>query len=170
MRKWLQEFVKHMIINKIKLVCFDIDGILTDGYVHIDQEGKEYKTFRLTEIDALNDIKLIGLKIAAITGENTQIVNVFRTKANWDFFISGCKNKLEAVKQIQNQVCLSREEFCYIGDGKYDIPAIKYAGLGVCPSNAIQEAKEAADIVLDGAGGESCVYELYTLLRKMKNI
>lgn len=152
----------------VKCAIFDIDGVLTDGKIYVNHLGDELKNYKLTEIDALNDIHGMKILIVAVTGEDTPIVEVFKRRVDWDFFISGCKNKLEAVKQIQNQFFLSREELCYIGDGKYDIPAIKYAGLGVCPSNGIQEAKEAADIVLNGAGGESCIYELYTLLSKMK--
>lgn len=152
----------------IKIVCFDIDGILTDGIIYVDQYGKESKAIRLTEVDALNDIKRLGYKIMAITGENTPIVEIFKKKVEWDCFRAGCKDKLLEVKKIEAKCNVTKEELCYIGDGKYDIPAIKYVGIGICPSNAIQEAKDAADIVLNGAGGQSCIYELYLLLREMK--
>ena len=108
----------------IQLVCFDIDGVLTDGNLLIDQNGNELKSFRLTEIDALNDIKRMGLMIAAITGENTPIVDVFRRRVNWDKFVSGRKDKLSEVKQMEKQFGITYKDICYIGDGKYDIPAI----------------------------------------------
>ena len=152
----------------IKIVCFDIDGILTDGKVYVTSNGNELKTFRLTEIDALNDIRRLGFKIGAITGEDTPIVDVFRNKVPWDFFVVGCKDKLSELRRIADDMMISADSICYIGDGKYDVPCIEYAGLGVCPSNAIQEAKDVADIVLNGAGGESCIYELYQILKKMK--
>lgn len=152
----------------IGMICFDIDGVLTNGMIYVDQAGNERKAIKLTEMDALNDIKRLGYKIAAITGENTPIVEIFKKKVGWDCFRVGCKDKLSEIKKIEDQFNIVKEKICYIGDGKYDVPAIKYVGLGVCPSNAIQEAKEAADIVLNGAGGESCIYELYLLLRDMK--
>lgn len=62
----------------IKIVCLDIDGVLTDGLVHVDQHGNEFKSIKLTELDALNDIKRLGYKLAAITGEDTPIVEVFQ--------------------------------------------------------------------------------------------
>ncbi|MCI9045733.1 MAG: HAD hydrolase family protein [Hungatella sp.] len=153
----------------IQLVCFDIDGVLTDGNLLIDQNGNELKSFRLTEIDALNDIKRMGLMIAAITGENTPIVDVFRRRVNWDKFVSGRKDKLSEVKQMEKQFGITYKDICYIGDGKYDIPAIKYVGLGICPKNAIAEAKAAADVILNGSGGSTCVYELYLMLKDMKD-
>lgn len=149
----------------IKLVFFDIDGVLTDGNVYVDASGNEIKRFRLTEIDALNEIEQLGIMIAAITGENSRIVDVFEKKANWISFSKGCKNKLKELKKIAKQHNMKKEEICYIGDGKYDVLPIKYAGIGVCPSNAIQEVKDVADIVLKGVGGESCIDELYSILK-----
>ncbi len=152
---------------RIQLVVFDIDGVLTDGCIYVDSEGRETKRFRLTEIDALNDIERLKIKIVAITGEDTKIVDVFEGKANWYRFIRGCKDKLTELKRIMSDLNISHSETCYIGDGKYDMECIRYAGLGVCPSNAIQETKDVADIVLDGSGGGSCIYELYNMLNKM---
>ena len=73
----------------IEIVCLDIDGVLTDGLSYIDQNGNEFKSVRLTELDALNDIKKLGYKLAAITGEDTPIVDVFRKRIKWDWFSSG---------------------------------------------------------------------------------
>lgn len=147
-----------------KLVAFDIDGVLTDGSVYIDEEGKELKKYRLTEIDAINDIKSLGAKIVAITGEKTPLVDFFKMKIEWDDFIDGCKDKKNAIIRLEKKYGITSSEVCYIGDGKYDIEAIKQAGLGVCPKNAIQDVKDVADVVLDGFGGSSCIFELYKLL------
>lgn len=152
----------------IKIVCFDIDGVLTNGMIYVREDGKEIKSYRLNEIDAINEIKKLGYKIVAITGEDTPIVSIFRKRIKWDAFFSGCKDKLHILDMFIEESRIGKNETCYIGDGKYDIPCIQYAGLGVCPSNAIQEAKDVADIVLKGAGGESCIYELFQILKKMK--
>lgn len=149
----------------IKVIVFDVDGVLTDGTVYVDKDGNESKRYRLTEIDALNSIQKMGLYLVAVTGEDTPIVNAFKGKTKWYKFISGCKDKLSQVKIIEKELNITNKEICYIGDGKYDIDSIRYAGFGVCPSNAIQEVKEVADIVLSGAGGDSCVYELYQWLK-----
>ena len=145
-------------------VFFDIDGVLTDGYIYINSEGQETKRYRLTEIDALNDIKRHGYRIAAITGEDTPIVDCFKRIVKWDYFESGCKDKLSSLKRIAENNGLIPKDICYIGDGKYDIEAVRYAGLGVCPQNAIQDVKEVADVILEGYGGQTCVYELFKLL------
>ncbi len=148
----------------VDMVVFDIDGVLTDGNIIIDANGNESKRYKLTEIDALNDIKKSGFLIAAITGEDTPIVDRFRKLVEWDSFTSGCKNKTDELKRIVQDFNLEIDKICYIGDGKYDIGPIKQAGLGVCPQNAIQDVKDVADVVLNGRGGESCIYELNSIL------
>ena len=153
--------------KRIKMVVFDIDGVLTDGMLYIDSNSRETKKVSLTEIDALNEIGKQCL-IGAITGEDTPIVDYFRRIANWLFFESGCKDKKQVLIQQINNNGLTPSEVCYIGDGKYDISAVEYAGIGICPKNAIQEVKDVADIVLNGRGGETCIYELYRLLKNGK--
>lgn len=153
----------------ISAIVFDVDGVLTDGSICVDQSGNEFKTYQITEIDALHAIKRMGYRIAAITGESTPIVDVFRSRVPWDQFISGCKDKKSAIKKLEVEFRISREEICYIGDGKYDIPAIQYAGVGICPQNAIPEVKQISDIILKESGGRHCVTEVYGLLKIRHN-
>lgn len=151
-----------------KFVIFDIDGILTDGTVNIDESGLEHKAYNLTEIDALNTLKCDGYTIVAITGEDKPIVDAFQKLVPWDAFLRGCKDKVAGIKQLEKQFSVAASEICYIGDGKYDVSAIRYAGLGIAPANAIAEAKEAADIVLNGLGGKNCINELRKLLLRLR--
>ena len=149
-----------------RLLVFDIDGIFTDGNILIDESGKEYKSYNLTEIDTLHELKKDGYLIAAITGESTSIVKLFRERFPWDSFLEGCKDKVSGIRSLEEKYELSSEQICYIGDGKYDVAAIRYAGLGIAPANAIDEAKEAADIVLSGIGGKDCIRELRKALQR----
>lgn len=153
----------------IKLVVFDIDGVLTDGTVFVDACGNEMKMFSLTELDALNEIAAEYM-IAAITGEETSITDFFRRKIKWIEFAVGCKDKVQKIKEYKNKYRLSTEEICYIGDGKYDVQVIEYVGLGVCPQNAIEEVKVAADIILDGTGGKNCISQLKSVLFEQKKV
>lgn len=151
----------------IKAIIFDIDGVLTDGSVNIDKYGHEHKSYNLTEIDALNDLRRNGYKLAAITGESKPIVDAFQRLILWDGFLRGCKDKVLGIRQLEKKFSITASEICYIGDGKYDVPAIQYAGLGVAPANAIEEAKNAANIVLEGFGGKNCINGLKVLLQEL---
>ncbi len=151
-----------------KLLIFDIDGVLTDGSILVDETGREQKTYNLTEIDTLGTLRQSGYLLAAITGESTPIVDVFKKKILWDAFLCGYKEKVAGIKEFETQFNVSPTEICYIGDGKYDVPAIQYAGLGVAPANAIPEAKRAADIVLTGRGGKDCIQCLKEVLDRLR--
>ncbi len=150
----------------IKIVVFDIDGVITDGTVIVDTEGCEQKQVNLKDIDAIFELHRKGFKLAAITGENTQIVNYFKNRFPWDFFYQGIKAKTDTLKTLEIEMNISFENICYIGDGKYDVEPLSYAGLGICPADAIDRAKSAADIILQNNGGKGCLWELVSILER----
>lgn len=150
----------------IELVIFDIDGVITDGTVIIDSNGNEQKQINLKDIDAIFELHRKGYKLAAITGEDTDIVNYFKNRFPWDYFYRGNKTKKETIQEIEKNTGISKENICYIGDGKYDVEPLAYVGLGVCPANAIDKAKNAADIILQNDGGKGCIWEMISLLEK----
>lgn len=150
----------------IELIVFDIDGVITDGSVIIDSEGHEQKQINLKDIDAVFELHRRGYKLAAITGEDTEIVNYFEKRFPWEYFYRGNKTKKETMQQIETGTGISREHICYVGDGKYDIEPLTYAGLGLCPANAIDAARNAADIILQSDGGKGCIWEILSILEK----
>lgn len=152
--------------NMIELIVFDIDGVITDGSVIIDSNGTEQKQINLKDIDAIYELDRRGYKLAAITGEDTEIVRYFKTRFPWSYFYSGSKTKKETMQQIEAETGIRREHICYIGDGKYDVEPLQYAGLGICPANAINRAKNAADIILQNNGGDGCLWEMISILEK----
>ncbi len=153
----------------IRIAIFDIDGIMTDGRLTIDESGKQYKSIRLRDLDALTEIKKLGIKVAAITGENTKIVDCFRDSYNWDYFYKGCKNKIAALNEIAGKENVDLKDILYVGDGKYDVEPIQSSGVGLCPCDAYFKAKEVADIILKSKSGEGIVEEVFVILEKMKN-
>ena len=73
----------------IELIVFDIDGVITDGTVIIDSKGRELKQINLKDIDAIFELHRKGYKLAAITGEDTDIVNFFERRFPWKYFLQG---------------------------------------------------------------------------------
>lgn len=153
----------------IKLIVFDIDGVITDGSVIIDLQGNEQKRINLKDIDAIFELKRRGFLLAAITGEETSIVSYFEKRFPWKYFYKGNKTKSETMKIIEEGTGVTRENICYVGDGKYDVEPLLYAGLGICPANAIDKAKQAADIILQNNGGEGCIWEMLAILEHYNN-
>lgn len=148
----------------IELVVFDIDGVLTDGSILVDAQGREQKRINIKDIDAIFELKRRGYHLAALTGEDTEIVGYFRSRFPWDTFFAGCKQKLAAIRDIAGTLGLTLEQTAYIGDGKYDLEVLPYVGLSVCPADAIYEARLQADVVLHRDGGGGCIWELLDIL------
>ena len=138
----------------IKCVIFDIDGVITDGRISVDINGVERKNLNLKDIDAINDLKEKGYKIIAITGENSEKAKYFKKRFPWDIFYSDKKNKLQIIKEIEDRLSIDYSEICYIGDGKYDLDALKYVGLSICPNDAIDEAKKISTYILSKNAGD----------------
>lgn len=146
-------------------MIFDIDGVITDGNVIIDEQGKEQKKVNLKDIDAVYELHRRGFKLAAITGEHTAIVTYFEKRFPWDFFYKGIKQKTQKIKELQEQLNCVPEEICYVGDGKYDVGPLSYTGLGICPADAIDQAKAASKIILQAGSGAGCLWELIGILQ-----
>lgn len=149
----------------IKLVIFDIDGVITDGTITVDVHGNEQKKINIKDIDAIYQLHRDGYKLAAITGEDTEIVSYFRGRFPWDYFFQGAKQKTELIREIREREQLSMEEICYVGDGKYDVEPLSCDCLGICPADAIDSAKRVCDMVLQKGGGQGCLWELIGILR-----
>ena len=149
----------------IRLVVFDIDGVITDGTVIVDMNGTEQKKINLKDIDAIFELHREQFKLAAITGENTEIVHYFEKRFPWDYFYCGAKKKTEILREIEQKEQLKPEEICYIGDGKYDVEPLEHAGLGICPADAIDRAKQASNMILQKEGGQGCLWELIQILK-----
>jgi D-sedoheptulose 7-phosphate isomerase len=150
----------------IKLIVLDIDGVITDGAVIVDMQGNEQKKINLKDVDAIFELHRQGYKLAAITGENTSIVEYFKKRFPWDHFYQDNKQKRITMEKIAGEEKLSLKEICYVGDGKYDVEPLEAAGLGLCPADAIDRAKAAADIILQNPGGQGCLWELVRILKE----
>lgn len=150
-------------MSQIKMVVFDIDGVITDGKKYTNGES-EMKSISLKDLDAIGQLREYGYKVGCISGENTEFSRYFVNTMHLDQVKLGCKEKDTALDEMAKQYGFSAEEICYIGDGKYDIPALKMAGLALCPADANDEVKKISDVVLNRRGGDGCIAESYSLL------
>lgn len=153
----------------IKVLATDIDGVLTDGKGYVLQNNM-LKTICFQDIDAVGRLKCRGIKFAVVSGEKNDFTDFIINKLSPDYFYVACKNKVAAIQEIMEKEHISQGQIAYIGDGKYDISAIKYAGLGICPHNAIEEVRNVADYVLRGNGGNGCLEEAYQYIKGYNNI
>ncbi|MBP5486845.1 MAG: HAD hydrolase family protein [Bacteroidales bacterium] len=146
-------------LKDIKGFAFDIDGVMTDGGILADLEGQLYRTFDAKDGFAVRMASMNGFPVAVITGARSQSVRA-RFGGNGippeDIYL-GSRDKLADFDDFCRRYGLKRSEVMYFGDDVPDIPVIMAAGIGVAPSDACVEAREAADIVSELPGGKGCV-------------
>ena len=152
--------------SKIKMVAFDVDGVMTDGSLTFDENGVEYKTFNAKDGQGIVNLKNAGIITAIITArENGTVKHRFENLGMTRLF-QGQKDKLKAMKQLLEDYNLDFSQVAYMGDDLPDIPVIKEVGLGCCPNDAVDEVKEVATFVSTKNGGRGAVREMCDLIYK----
>jgi 3-deoxy-D-manno-octulosonate 8-phosphate phosphatase (KDO 8-P phosphatase) len=144
----------------IEIFALDIDGVITNGTVTLDHEGKEYKTLNYIDIDALSLLRRNKIKIVLITGESGYLVDVIARKLKADIIFKDVKNKEIKISELLLLYNISDEQISYIGDTKKDVEALGMLKHSFAPSNGDKYAKEAAKHTLQNSGGNGAVNEV----------
>ena len=144
----------------IKLLCSDVDGVMTDNKLHISANGELFKTFNARDGWALKEIlPKSGIEPAVITGRKSQIVPRRCEEHGVSLVFCGRDDKYAVVTQLAEEKEYSFSEIAFIGDDYNDLPAIKLAGISGCPSDAIEPVKAAVTYVCKAKGGEGALRE-----------
>lgn len=143
----------------IKLVAFDIDGIMTDGRLYFTSLGDEIKAFNVKDGLGLKLLRETGVEVAIITGRTSELVNRRARDLKIGKLIQGREDKKVALNELMQQENLSAEQIAYMGDDLPDLPAIRFAGLGVTVADAMPIIKQHADFITESNGGDGAVRE-----------
>ncbi len=144
----------------IRTVLLDIDGVLTDGAVYVDADGKETKRILFDDIDAIFEMKRAGLKVGFITGENNRFTDWVRQRFQADYFLSGCKDKLEAFKTELEPRGLTSDTTCFVGDAKRDCALLAYVRHSFAPADVPEQVLQAARYRLKSRRGQGVIREV----------
>ncbi|MEM1002343.1 MAG: HAD-IIIA family hydrolase, partial [Bacteroidota bacterium] len=146
----------------VKLLIFDVDGVLTDGRIIYTNSGDEIKAFNVKDGQIIRFLKEAGIKVGVITGRNSALVERRCIELKLDFFHQGVKDKWAVIESELGEC--SEEEVCYIGDDIIDLKAMINCGLGVAPSDGLEYVRDEANLVTIARGGEGVVREVADLI------
>ncbi|MCM8788893.1 MAG: HAD hydrolase family protein [Candidatus Omnitrophica bacterium] len=158
-----------MDISGILLVATDVDGVLTDGKIFFDINGKQGKFFSIKDGVAFRMLKIAGLKSAIISGKTTGIVKERFSGMDVDLIFESVDNKLAVMEMICKQESISMENVCYMGDDAGDIPVLKKVGFSVAPSDAVEEVKNTVMYVTGKKAGEGAFRECVEIILRGQN-
>ena len=145
--------------TRIKLLAFDIDGVMTDGGLHYTDDGSELKTFNVQDGLGLKFMQRAGFELAIVTGRTSGVVAARAADLGIEHVYQGVANKRNAVDGLLEKLGLHWHECAFMGDDVIDLPAMTLAGLAIAPANARPIVKEHAHAVTDASGGKGAVRE-----------
>jgi 3-deoxy-D-manno-octulosonate 8-phosphate phosphatase (KDO 8-P phosphatase) len=143
-----------------KFLVLDIDGVMTDAGIIYTESGDEIKKFNAKDGLAIISLINAGFQVGFLSSGFRENMIKHRAKVlGVQKVYVGTWNKTEVLEQWCKELKISLKNVAYIGDDLNDIPVIKKVGLSACPSDAIEEVKENATVVLSIGGGKGCVRE-----------
>lgn len=143
----------------IELIVMDVDGVLTDGGIIFDSEGRETKRFDVNDGFAIKLAQKLGITTAIITGRSSMVVTVRAKDLDIKHVYQGSKDKLADFHSLCTAANLRPERSAFIGDDWPDLTVMRAVGLAIAPANAAPEVKKIAHLVTAATGGHGAVRE-----------
>jgi YrbI family 3-deoxy-D-manno-octulosonate 8-phosphate phosphatase len=150
----------------IELILSDVDGVLTDGGIVLDNQGIETKRFSTQDGLGVRLWQSAGYRFGLISLRSSQIVKMRAEELGIEIVRQATGNKSAALRQILDELRLSPEQTCYLGDDLPDLPVVRAVGLGVAVAGACEELRRAADYVTTAEGGSGAVRETVEMVLK----
>lgn len=150
--------------RKIRVVIFDVDGVLTDGSLYFAAGGEEIKTFNSHDGHGMKMLKASGVELAIITSRESLCVASRAQDLGITLVYQGAKNKLQVFEGLLVKLGLDASACAYVGDDLVDLPVMLRCGLPVCVPAAPALVKKHADYVTCLAGGRGAVREVCEMI------
>ncbi|MHA1275223.1 MAG: cytidylyltransferase domain-containing protein [Promethearchaeota archaeon] len=141
-------------LKEIKLVIFDVDGVMTDGSVLVNSKGEEFLRFSRIDGKGIQLLHEAGFMTAVMTSE----------KLNIPFVFINVKDKTAQLEKLKQKLGLENEEICFLGDDIQDLDVMEKVAFSCCPRNAQQKIKDRASYVSPFKGGKGFVRDVCNLL------
>ena len=148
----------------IRLVVFDVDGVLTDGSLYIGDDGQEYKAFHSKDGHGMVMLQDSGVQIAIITGRTSDVVRIRMQSLGVQHVYQGRRHKLPAYREVKQATGLGDEQIAYVGDDVVDLPVMTRVGLAIAVQDAHRLTKQHAHWVTPSGGGRGAAREVCEML------
>ncbi|QRM20618.1 HAD hydrolase family protein [Dechloromonas sp. TW-R-39-2] len=148
----------------IRLIAFDIDGVMTDGGLHYDDHGGELKTFNVQDGLGIKLLQRLGFHVAIVTGRTSGVVACRAADLGIEHVHQGVSNKKATVDSLRQQLSLEWSECAFMGDDLIDLAVMAQSGLAIAPANARPIVQRHAHVTTRAAGGHGAVREAIELI------
>lgn len=154
--------------ENVRLLCLDVDGVMTDGGVRLDDLGVEIKRFHVRDGAGMRIWLKLGYEIAIITGRSGMAIHHRAAELGIQHVLQGLKHKRDAFTGLLNALDLRASEAAMLGDDLPDLPVMRLAGYPMAVADAAEEVRSVARFVTTRPGGHGAVREAIEHLLKSR--
>ncbi len=155
--------------KQIRLMIFDVDGVLTDRNIYLSDQGHEYKAFNTHDGFGIKMLLKNGIEVGVITARNSSIVQKRMDELGVKHVFQGQENKLKAYEALIKNLALQNEQVGYVGDDLPDVPIMRRVGLSIAVADAVDFVKHHAHWQTTLKGGKGAVRETCDLILLAQN-
>jgi 3-deoxy-D-manno-octulosonate 8-phosphate phosphatase (KDO 8-P phosphatase) len=156
--------------KNIKLVIFDVDGVLTDGSLFLGDDGQEYKAFNSRDGHGMKMLQHSGVEIGIITGRTSKVVEIRMASLGVEHVYQGQQDKLHAYADIKQQTGLTDDQIAYVGDDVVDLPVMTRVGLAIAVNDAHPMVIRHAHWQTPHAGGKGAGRDVCEMLMESHGV
>jgi len=161
-RRWPEALLERA--RTIRLVSFDVDGVLTDGRLHYDASGGEIKSFHVQDGSSLKLLMNQGIDVAIITGRESVMVDRRAAELGIRHCHQGVADKAVVMADLQAALGIDAGAVAHVGDDLPDLPLFATVGLAISVPNGHPVARARAHWITELGGGEGVAREIAELL------
>ncbi|MFP5350673.1 MAG: KdsC family phosphatase [Gammaproteobacteria bacterium] len=150
--------------RRVRVVLFDVDGVLTDGRLILGDDGQEYKAFHSRDGHGLKMLQRSGIAVGIITGRTSKVVEHRVRDLGIQHVYQGCYEKWPVCQGLLEKLKLAPSQAAYVGDDVVDLPIMLQVGLSIGPQNSHGLVKQHAHWITPTVGGLGAAREVCELM------
>jgi len=155
---------------QIKLVIFDVDGVLTDGSLFLGDDGLEYKAFNSRDGHGMKMLQQSGVTIAIITGRTSKVVEYRMQSLGIEHVYQGQLDKRQAFAEIIEKLGVDASEVAYVGDDVVDLPVMVKVGLAIAVQDAHSMVLKHSHWQTPSRGGRGAGRDVCEMLMEARGV
>ena len=149
---------------RVRLILFDVDGVLTDGKLLVHADGSESKVFDIKDGTGIVWAQRLGLTVGLLSARSSAATAQRAAQLGITLVHQGVPSKLDTYEQIADSLMLDDDEIAYMGDDILDLPVLARVGLAAAPADAAADVRSRVHWVAAARGGAGAARELIELI------
>jgi 3-deoxy-D-manno-octulosonate 8-phosphate phosphatase (KDO 8-P phosphatase) len=154
----------------IKLLLFDVDGVMTDATVTLHGDGTESKQFHIRDGIAVVWAQRAGLKVGLLSARHSNATTQRATQLGITLLHQGVASKIDTYEQIVGDMVLEDRQVAYMADDIVDLAVLARVGLAAAPSDAVAEVRSRVHWISGNPGGRGAVRELIEMVLRAQEL